>query len=75
MMCHICYYMSNIKYSTHARFRMIERGISEKEVSDAISKGSKRKQDDKIVSAYRHLEVVFKKVKEDYYVITVMLRW
>ena len=54
---------------------MIERGISEKEVSDAIAKGSKRKQEEKIIAAYRHLEVVFKKVKEDYYVITVMLRW
>jgi len=67
--------MSNIKYSRHARFRMIERGISEKEVSDAINKGSKRKQEDKIVAVYRHLEVVFKKVKDDLYVITVMLRW
>ena len=71
----MCNYMPNIKYSRHARFRMVERGISEKEVSDAITKGSKRKQDEKIVAAYRHLEVVFRKVKEDYYVITVMLRW
>ena len=67
--------MSNIKYSRHARFQMIERGISEKEVSDAIKKGSKRKQGDKIEAAYRHLKVVFKKAKDDCYVITVMLRW
>ena len=71
----MCDYMSNIKYSRHARFRMIERGISEKEVSDAINMGSKQKQGNKIVSVHRHLEVVFKKVKDDCYVITVMLRW
>ena len=55
--------------------RMIERGISEKEVNDAVNKGTKRRQGKKIAATYRHLEVVFKKVKEDYYVITVMARW
>jgi hypothetical protein len=54
---------------------MILRGISPKEVADAIRKGSKRFQDGKIIAAYRYLEVVYKKVGEDYYVITVMLRW
>ena len=67
--------MPNIKYSRHARLRMIERGISEKEVNDAVNKGTKRRQGKKIAATYRHLEVVFKKVKEDYYVITVMARW
>ena len=68
--------MPNIKYSRHARLRMTERGISEKEVSDAIIKGSKRRQEgDRIVAAHRHLRVVFRKVKDDCYVITVMLRW
>lgn len=54
---------------------MVERGISAREVSDAINKGSKRKQEDKIVAVHKHLEVVFKKINDDCYVITVMLRW
>ncbi len=73
--CHICNYMANIKYSRHARSRMVERGISTKEVNDAIQKGTKKIQGKRIVTAYRHIEVVFRKVKDDCYVITVMLRW
>ncbi|MEW5937080.1 MAG: DUF4258 domain-containing protein [Candidatus Thermoplasmatota archaeon] len=67
--------MPNIRYSRHARIRMIERGISTAEVVGAIEQGSKRRQDGKIVAAHRHVEVVFKMVKGDCYVITVMLRW
>ncbi len=67
--------MTDIKFSRHARLRMVERGISAREVSDAINKGSKRKQEDKIVAVHKHLEVVFKKINDDCYVITVMLRW
>jgi hypothetical protein len=55
--------------------RMIERGISVKEVNDAVNKGTKRRQGKKIVATYRHVEVVFKMVKADCYVITVMTRW
>ena len=55
--------------------RMIERGISEREVSEAIKKGSKRRKDKEIVVAHRHIEGVFKIVNKEYYVITVMLRW
>ncbi len=54
---------------------MIERGISAKEVSEAINKGSKRRKGKEIISAHRHIEVVFKIINKDYYVITVMLRW
>ena len=67
--------MSNLKYSRHARMRMIERGISEREVSEAINKGSKRRKGKEIVAAHRQIEVVFKIVNKEYYVITVMLRW
>ena len=67
--------MANIRYSKHARQRMIERGISEKEVSEAINKGIKRNQNGKIVSSYTYFEVVYKKVHDTNYVITVMLRW
>jgi hypothetical protein len=67
--------MSNIKYSRHARMRMVERGISEREVSEAINKGSKSRKGKEIVAAHRHIEVVFKMINKEYYVITVMLRW
>ena len=67
--------MADIKYSKHARLRMVERGISVNEVSEAINKGSKSRQEDKILAAHKNLEVVFKKQNEVCYVITVMLRW
>ena len=52
--------MLNIKYSRHARERMVERGISENEVTKAIQKGKKRIQDNKIIVAYTYFEVVYK---------------
>ena len=67
--------MLNIKYSKHARERMVERGISENEVSKAIQKGKKRIQDNKIIVAYTCFEVVYKKIGDEYYIITVLLRW
>ena len=72
-----CYmnYMCYIRYSKHTRQRIVERGISEKEVSDAIKSGIKRIQDGKIVASYTYFEIVYKKVYDKYYAITVMLRW
>ena len=67
--------MADIKYSRHARLRMVERGISAVEVSETILKGSKRMQGDKILAAHKNLEIVFKKQGDICYVITVMLRW
>lgn len=67
--------MTYIRYSKHARKRMIERGISEREVTNAIQKGSKRIQDKKIISAYTYFEVVYKVIKDEAYVITVKQRW
>ncbi|NOZ76600.1 MAG: DUF4258 domain-containing protein [Euryarchaeota archaeon] len=52
--------MSNIRYSRHARLRMVERGISHQEVKNAINKGAKRLQGSKIVSTYAYFEVVYK---------------
>lgn len=54
---------------------MVERGISEKEVEEAIRKGRKRLQDDKIISAYSYFEVAYKKINNENYVITVKPRW
>lgn len=67
--------MLKIKYSKHARRRMVERGISNREVKAAIAKGTKRLQGDKVISAYSYFEVVYKKVGETVFVITVQPRW
>lgn len=67
--------MLKIKYSRHARLRMIERGISENEVEQAIVRGNKRIKENAIISAYLYFEVVYRKVTDAIYVITVQLRW
>ena len=67
--------MVDFKYSKQTREMMVERGISHKEVRNAIEKGSKRRQDGKIVASYSYITVVYKKRKEVCYVITVMVRW
>ena len=64
-----------ILYSRHARQRMILRGISEREVRDAIREGTKRTQDDKIVASYTYFEVVYVVRGENTFVITVQFRW
>lgn len=69
------YYMKCIRYSNHARKKMVERGISEKEISNAINRGSKRTQDDKIVATFMYFEVVYKMIDDEAYVITVFVRW
>jgi hypothetical protein len=67
--------MLKIKYSKHARERMVLRGISEKEVERALIKGSKSIRKRKIVSSYSYFEVVYRKVGDEIYVITVKPRW
>ena len=64
-----------ILYSRHARQRMILRGISEREVHEAIQKGTKRTQDGRIVASYSYFEVVYVVRGQDYFVITVQFRW
>ena len=65
-----------IKFSKHAREMMVARGVSVKEVKDAIKKGSKSFQNpDKIVASYRHYSVVYKKIKDTHFIITVKPRW
>ena len=64
-----------IKYSKHAREQMIARGVSEKEVEEGIKRGSKELQrPNKILSYYKYFCVVYKKIGEDFYVITVKPR-
>jgi len=64
-----------ILYSRHARQRMILLGISEREVRDALRKGTKRTQDRKIVASYNYFKVVYVVRGEDILVITVQFRW
>jgi len=65
-----------IKYSKHAREQMIERGISEREVEEGIRCGAKRlQQPNKILSEYRYYVVVYKKINNTCFVITVKPRW
>ncbi len=64
-----------VLYSRHARQRMILRGISEREVNDALQKGTKRTQDGRIVGSYMYFEVVYVVRGEDVWMITVQFRW
>ena len=64
-----------IKYSKHAREQMIARGISEKGVEEGIKRGSKELQKpNKVLSYYKYFCVVYKKIGNDTYVITVKPR-
>lgn len=54
---------------------MVLRGITEKEVEEGITRGSKEIQKpDKILSYYKYFCVVYKKIKGDIYVITIKPR-
>ena len=44
------------------------------EIKETIQRGAKFIQDGKIVSIYRHIKVIFKKIEEKVFVITVMIR-
>ena len=54
---------------------MAERGISATEVRQAILKGTKRRQDDRIVASFRYFEVVYRREDDLVFVITVQPRW
>jgi uncharacterized OsmC-like protein len=63
-------------FSSHARMRMAQRGISVEEVKMAVRQGSKQIQKpDKLLYHFRHFSVVTKKVKGKVFVITVKPRW
>jgi len=61
--------------SHHARQRMVLRGISTAEVEMAIDRGSKSRQDDLTVAAFRYFEVVHVVRGERIYVVAVKPRW
>lgn len=54
---------------------MVARGISEQEVRDGIQGGAKELQPPaKILSYYKYFCIVYKKINDDFYVITVKPR-
>jgi hypothetical protein len=58
----------------HALEQARERGVSINEIKDAIRCGAKSLQEDKIISMYGHIKIIFKKIKDKYSIITVMIR-
>lgn len=54
---------------------MVERGISASEVREAVTKGTKRRQEDRIIASYRYFEVVYRREEDLVFVITVQPRW
>ncbi len=54
---------------------MILRGISRREVEDAIRKGRKQTQDGKIAATYLYFEVVYVREEDEVRVLTVKPRW
>lgn len=64
-----------IKYGSHAREQMVARGIAEPEVEEAIKRGSKELQGKtKVLAHYRYFTVVYKRIANDLFVITVKPR-
>ena len=63
-----------LRIGEHARQRMFERGISVDEVAEAIRKGTKWKDRTELHSAMGAIEVVYKVMNSDIFVITVYYR-
>ena len=57
--------------SLHAADRMISQGSGHQEVMEALVKGAKRREGEKIVSRFRGKEVVFVKRPCRYFLVTV----
>lgn len=54
---------------------MVARGIDEQDVEEGIKRGSKELQNpDKILSHYKYFCVVYKKIGDDCFVITIKPR-
>ncbi len=64
----------NIQSSKHALEQARERGIGIKEIERAIQKGAKHLQEDKIVADFGYIRVVYRKLNQIYFIITVMIK-
>lgn len=59
----------------HAMEQARERGISINEIKKAIQQGAKHLQEkNKIVADFMHIRIVYKKINNRAFVITVMIR-
>ncbi len=56
--------------SLHAADRMISQGISARVVLEAILKGAKRREEERVVARHRGKEVVFVKRPCRYFLVT-----
>ncbi len=59
--------------SRHAIEQAGERGISIEQIKKTIQRGAKYLQGKKIIANYTYIKVVYKKLKDEYFVITVMI--
>jgi len=66
--------LMELTLSKHAIEQARERGISIDRIKKCIQRGAKHLQDNKIVSDYTYIRVVYKKIREEYFVITVMIK-
>ncbi len=60
-----------MRFSDHARKRMIERGISADEAGEIITKGRKWREGGKLHAKMHGIEVVYVVENSDYFVVTV----
>lgn len=58
----------------HALERARERGVGISEIKETIERGAKHLQGEKVVSMYRHIKVIFKKIKSKFFILSVMIR-
>lgn len=61
----------SLRPSGHAKDQMIERGIAKEEVISALLRGAKRVFGEKVISGFAGIEVVYKQLPCNYFVITV----
>ena len=64
----------NLVMSKHALEQARERGVSINEIKETIQKGIKFIQDGKIIASFRHIRIVYRKIKDEHHIITVMVK-
>ena len=63
-----------ITLSKHALEQARERGITIEQIKRTIQRGAKYLQGKKIISDYTYIRVVYKRLKDEHFIITVMIR-
>ena len=64
----------DIILSWHALQQARERGVTIEDIKKVIQRGAKHFQENKIVSDYMYIRVVYKKNQQKMFIITVMIR-